>query len=119
MAATLRNLTDAPVTVDGQTLSPASQPVGCTDPLPAPVVDSYLLVPACLASTAAVRTDVIWSASIPYCGHCAPVPSKRGWFAKLAHNKTTNPTLRVVEHYTLEGGWQGVGMEFFRRRYLQ
>ena len=119
MTATLRNLSDAPITLDGQTLPAASQPLGCTDSLPAPVIDSYFFVPACLGATAGVRGDIIWSASIPHCGHCAPVPSKHGWFAKLAHRTTTNLTPSVVEHYTPEEGRQGVGMEFFRRRYLQ
>jgi len=119
--ANLHNLTNTPVTVGGETLAPDSQPLGCTDPLPAPIAESYLLVPACLAAAAEARSDVVWSASIPNCRDCAPVPSKRSWFAKLAHRQTqtTDPTLLVLEHYTPDHGRQGVGMEFFRRRYLQ
>jgi len=115
----LYNLTGVPVTLDGQELTVAAQPLGCTDPLPTPVADHYFLVPACLAPAAHARRDVVWSGGIPHCSQCAPPARKRGWFAKLAKRSTAPTALRVVEHYTDEEGRQGVGAEFFRQRYLQ
>ena len=119
MKATLYNLSNMPVTFDGQNLPTAPQPMRCSDPLPAPVADRYFLVPACLAPAAHARSDIVWSASISHCSRCAPAPTKRSWFAKLARNQTINPTLHVIEHCTPEDGRQGIGIEFFRRRYLQ
>jgi hypothetical protein len=115
----LYNLTNAPVRLDGQDLAVSAQPLQCTDPLPAAVADRYYLVPACLARAAHARSDIVWSGSIPDCGQCAPVATKRSWFSRLAHRQTAVPALRVIEHYTPEEGRQGVGAEFFRRRYLQ
>lgn len=119
MKARLHNLTNMPVAFDGQDLTPGAQPLGCTDALPAPVADNYFLVPACLAPVAFSRSDIVWSASIPNCSHCAPLPGKRSWLSKLAHPHPKTPTLSTVEHYTAEAGRQGVGVEFFRKRYLQ
>jgi len=119
MTATLQNLTDTAVTVNGQTLPAALQPLGCTDPVPVSRAESYFLVPACLGAAAHARNDIVWSASIPNCSRCAPAPGKRSWFARLAHRRAADPALLVIEHYTPEHGRQGVGMEYFRRRYLQ
>jgi hypothetical protein len=80
MKATPYNLTNMPVTLDGQNLTTTPQPLGCSDPLPAALAGRYFLVPACLAAAAHTRGDIVWSASIPHCSHCAPVPSKRSWF---------------------------------------
>ena len=112
------NLTNWPVTLDGQELTVPPQPLECTDPLPAPVADSYFLVPACLAPVAHARRDIVWSGSIPHCSQCAPIARKR-WWSKLVNRPTTPTALRVIEHYTDEEGRQDVGVEFFRQRYLQ
>jgi hypothetical protein len=114
----LYNLTNMPVTLDGQELTIAAQPSGCTDPLPTPVADHYFLVPACLAQAAHARRDIVWSASIPNCSQCMPVARKRNWFSNQAKRPTTPTALRVIEHYTDQEGRQGVGAEFFRQRYL-
>jgi len=119
MKATLYNLTNMPVTLDGQNLTMAPQPLECSDPLPAAVVERYFLVPACLAPAAYARADIVWSASIPNCSQCAPVPSKRSWFSKLGNRQAKPPVLHVIEHYTPEDGRQGIGVEFFRQQYLQ
>ena len=119
MAASLHNLTGVPVTFGIQTLSPAAEPILCTNPLPAPISHSFFLVPACMAAAGHTRGDVLWSASIPNCADCAPAPGKRKWFARLAQRQAQNPILRVIEHYTPEDGRQGVGVELFRQRYLQ
>jgi hypothetical protein len=118
MKATLSNRTDMPVLFDGQDIARSLQPLGCTDALPAAVADSYLLVPACLGPTAHDRSDVVWSASIPACVSCTPPPGKRRWFWKPNGGRPTRATVRVIEHYTAEDGRQGVGAEFFRKRYL-
>ena len=120
MTATLRNLTGMSVAVGGQTLPPASQPLGCTDALPPPMAGSYFLVPACMADAAHARADIIWSNAIPRCGACTVAhASKRGWRTQLGRRQATTSTLLVVEHYTPEEGRQGVGMDYFRQRYLR
>lgn len=119
MKASLHNLTNVSVAFDGQDLTAGAQPLGCADPLPAAVAGNYLLVPACLGPAALARSDILWSSSIPNCVHCAPSPAKRSWLSKLARQHEKTPVLSVVEHYTPEGGRQGVGAEFFRRTYLQ
>ena len=118
MTATLRNLTDTPVTVDGKTLTAAAQPLGCNDALPVPAADCYFLVPACLAGVALTRRDFVWSAAVPHCSRCAPAPSQRGWFTMLSGRPANIPTLRTLELYSPEEGRQSVGTEFFCRRYL-
>ena len=118
MKATLHNLTNVAITFDGQTLPAAVPPLQCADPLPAPLADRYLLVPACLADSALTRSDVVWSAAVPHCSSCAPAPTSRSWLAKLAHHQAAIPTVQVVEHYTPEDGRQAVGAEYFRQRYL-
>ena len=97
----------------------SAQPLGCADALPACIADTYLLVPGCMAAAAQGRGDVVWSGNIPHCGQCAPVAAKRGWFAKFAPKKATDVTLVVVEHYTPDHGQQAIGMEFFRKGYLE
>jgi len=119
MKATLHNLTNVAASFDGQDLTSASQPLACTDPLPQARANEYLLVPACVGPAAHTRADIVWSASIPYCRHCAPAPAKRSWFSKLANRPSGPPDLHVVEHYTLQDGRQGIGAAFFRQRYLQ
>ena len=120
MTATLRNLTGMSVAFSGQTLPPAPQPLGCADALPAPIAGSYFLVPACMAGAAHARMDIIWSNAIPRCGACTVArPSKRGWRTQFGRGQATTPTLLVVEHYTPEEGRQGVGLDYFRQRYLQ
>lgn len=120
MTTTLRNLTGLSVIVSGQALPPASQPLRCTDALPAPMAGSYFLVPACMADAAQARSDIIWSQAIPGCGACTVArPGKRGWRTKFGHRQAPTPTLLIVEHYTPEEGRQGVGMDYFRQRYLQ
>ncbi len=119
MKATLHNLTNTPVTFGGVKLAIAAQPLDCTDQLPTPLADSYFLVAACLAPTAHERGDIVWSSTIPHCAHCAPAPSRRNWLSRLGHKTSPDAVLNVVEHYTPENGCQGVGVDFFRQRYLQ
>ena len=119
MPAILYNLTTTPVIFDSQHLNVSVQPLRCSDPLPATIPDAFFLVPACMADGAHARSDIVWTASIPHCGDCAPGPSERGWLAKLRHRRAPDPVLHTIEHYTSEDGRQGVGMEFFRQRYLQ
>jgi hypothetical protein len=115
----LYNLTNGPVTLGGLELPRSAQPLLCVNPLPKAAADQYFLVPACLASAAHARADIVWSGSMPHCSQCAPVAKKGHWYSNLANKQKTATHLHVIEHYTHDEGRQAVGVEFFRQQYLQ